>query len=131
MCWRSQRKRQKNSDASLRPNAIAVDSAPMRKILRFVVVALAGLALLLAIAWAAGALYFDLPFASLRALFALVYFVGSLAAFIFVKPRRRGFAFVAAGFGIVVAWWLTLKPGAAHAWQPDVALSAWAEIQGD
>ena len=85
----------------------------MRKALRFVLGAVVlRVICLLAIAWAAGALYFDFPFASLRAPLALIYFSVSLAALIFVKPRWRALAFVAAGFLVVVAWWFTLKPGA-------------------
>jgi hypothetical protein len=32
---------------------------------------------------------------------------------------------------VVAAWWLTLKPSNDRAWQPDVAQTAWAEINGD
>ena len=36
-----------------------------------------------------------------------------------------------AGFCSVLAWWLTLKPSNEGNWQPDVARTAWAEIDGD
>ena len=34
-------------------------------------------------------------------------------------------------FAVVLSWWLTLKPSNDRAWQPDVAQTAWAEINGD
>ena len=62
----------------------------MWKAFRFVLVlALGGLACLLATAWAVGALYFDLPIAWLRAPLAFIYAGAMLAAFIFVKGRWR------------------------------------------
>jgi len=103
----------------------------MRKALRLVLVLFGGLVCLLAIAWAAGALYFDLPIAWLRAPLALIYGVGMLAALFFVKGRWRAMGVVVAGFVAVLGWWLTIKPMDDRTWQPDVARRAWADIQGD
>ena len=36
-----------------------------------------------------------------------------------------------AGFGIVLAWWLSLKASNDRDWRPDVAQTAWTEIDGD
>src|ERR1043166_317236 len=103
----------------------------MRKLLRFAVVALSGLIGLIATAWAAGALYFDLPIAWLRAPLAIIYGLAMLAALIFVRGRWRALGVVAAGFLAVLAWWWTLKPSNEGNWQPDVAQLAWAESNGD
>jgi len=103
----------------------------MRKVFRFVLVALAGLVCLLATAWAAGALYFDLPIAWLRAPLALIYGLAMLVALFFVKGRWRATGVVAVGFMPVLAWWLMIEPTGDRAWQPDVARRAWADIQGD
>ena len=54
--------------------------------------------------------------------------VGTLLAF---RGRGKGIAICLAGFALVLAWWLTLKPSNDRAWQPDVAQTAWAEIDGD
>ena len=81
--------------------------------------------------WAAGALYFDLPIAWLRAPLALIYGMAMLAAPFFVKGRWRAMGVIAVGFVAVLAWWLTIKPAEDRAWQPDVARRAWANIQGD
>ena len=43
--------------------------------------------------------------------------------------KKVGIVF--AGFAIVLAWWLTLKPSNERRWQPEVAQTAWAEIDGD
>jgi hypothetical protein len=103
----------------------------MRKALRVAVVVLSGLVGLIAIAWAAGALYFDLPLPWLRAPLALIYGLAMLVALLFVKGRRRALGLVAAGFAVVLAWWCTIKPSNEGNWQPDVAQLAWAEINGD
>ena len=82
----------------------------MRKALRFAVVALATLVGLIATAWAAGALYFDLPIAWLRAPLALIFGLAMLAALLFIKGGWRALGLVAIGFTAVLAWWLTIKP---------------------
>jgi Domain of unknown function (DUF4105) len=101
------------------------------KVLRFVLLALAGLVCVLAIVWAAGALYFDLPLAWLRAPLPLVYGLAMLAALFFVKGRWRAMGVVVVGFLPVLAWWLMIEPTGDRAWQPDVARRARADIQGD
>lgn len=103
----------------------------MRKALRFLIVALGGLGGLIAIAWAVGALYYDLPIAWLRTPLALVYGLVTIATLFFIKPRWRAMGLVAAGFAAVLAWWFTIKPSNEGNWQPDVAQLAWAEINGD
>jgi hypothetical protein len=103
----------------------------MWKASHLVLVALGGLVCLLAIAWATGALYFDLPISWLRAPLALVYGLAMLAALFFVKGRWRASGIVAASFVVVLAWWLTIKPREDRAWQPDVARRAWADVGDD
>jgi len=103
----------------------------MRKTVRFIWGGLGGLACVIATAWAAGALYFDLPIAWLRSPLAFIYGLAMLAALFFVKGRWRAMGVVAFGFGAVLAWWLTIKPTEDHAWQPDVARRAWADVHDD
>ena len=103
----------------------------MWKAIRFVLVSLGALACLLATAWAAGALYFDLPIARLRAPLALIYGLAMLAALLSIKGRWHAMGVVAAGFAVVLAWWFTIKPTEDRVWQPDVARRAWADINGD
>lgn len=45
---------------------------------------------------------------------------------------RRGICLtLAAACGVVAAWWFSLRPSNHRNWQPDVARTAWAEIQAD
>jgi hypothetical protein len=96
-----------------------------------VAVVLGGLIGLIGTAWAAGALYFDLPMAWLRGPLALIYGLAMLAALIFVRGRWRALGLVAGGFVIVLAWWLTINPSNEGNWQRDVSQLAWAEVNGD
>src|SRR2546423_10466597 len=81
--------------------------------------------------WAFGALWFDFPVAAAAKTVAIVYALAALVIFFAVNNRWRAQAFVAAGFILVLAWWITLRPSNARAWQRDVAQTAWAEINGD
>jgi hypothetical protein len=83
----------------------------------------------LCVAWSFGALYFDFPTAGA---IAAILFVGVLlAVIIFARGKLLKLALIFGGFALVLAWWLTLKPSNDRAWQPDVAQTAWAEINGD
>ncbi|HYJ05173.1 MAG TPA: DUF4105 domain-containing protein [Chthoniobacterales bacterium] len=103
----------------------------MRQAIRFVCFAVAGLILLLATAWAAGALYFDLPVKLLRVPLAIIYGAAMLATLILVRKRARGMAIAAIGFAVVLAWWLTLKPRQDRDWKPEVAALGSAVIEGE
>jgi hypothetical protein len=90
-------------------------------------IVLLALALLLAFAWAFGALHFDGP----APWFAFANAVAIAALMIFLKPWRTKLAVFTAWFALVLGWWLTLKPTNDADWQPDVAQLARAEINGD
>ena len=94
-----------------------------------------GFGLLLALsltAWAAAALYFDLlSGTSLRTLGASSFGIAMVGTLLAFRGRGKGIVICLAGFALVLAWWLTLKPSNDRAWQPDVAQTAWAEIDGD
>jgi hypothetical protein len=95
-------------------------------VLRWLVLVPAWLVALTGGLWAYGALHYDCaPGAGFA--FAVV-MVAALA------QLRSGFArlvVVYAGFGLVLAWWLTLQPRSDRNWQADVAQVAWAEVNGD
>src|SRR5438309_5658234 len=94
------------------------------KALRFIACAMAWIAAVVCVAWAFGALYFDFPIAG--ALAAILFVLVLITAIIFVRGKLLKLAIVFGAFALVALWWLTLKPGNDHAWQPDVAQTAWA-----
>jgi hypothetical protein len=66
-----------------------------------------------------------------RATAVAVFVLGSLAAFIWLRPIWRAMAAWSAGFFAIVVWWSTLQPSNDRDWQPDVAKLASAEVRGD
>lgn len=99
------------------------------KLLRFILYALAWIAAALCATWAFGALYFDFPKAGA---FAAIFFALALFAFVlFVRGRLLKLGIIFGACALAAAWWLTLEPSNDRAWQPDVAQTAWAEINGD
>lgn len=81
--------------------------------------------------WAVAALYVDFRIAALRIPVTLIYVLGIIAILFKFKRSRWAAVLCFAGFGWVLAWWLTLKPSNEGNWQPDVGRTAWAEMDGD
>jgi hypothetical protein len=99
------------------------------KLLRFILFALAWIAAALCATWTFGAFYFDFPKAGAFA--AILFVIALLAIVIFVRGKLLKLGIIFGACALVAAWWLTLKPSNDRAWQPDVAQTAWAEINGD
>ncbi|HEY6070738.1 MAG TPA: DUF4105 domain-containing protein, partial [Chthoniobacterales bacterium] len=100
--------------------------------IRFILWTGAWFVLSLCVLWAFGALYFDFQFATVRLTAAIIFAVLILFLLFFVRGRTRKPLAVLCSFLIVLAWWrFTLKPSNNRDWQPDVAETAWAEINGD
>lgn len=77
------------------------------------------------IVWAAAALWFAQPVAAI----GFLVFCGVLAW----RTRRRWWASIGllAATAGVIAWWLAIPARNDRAWEPDVAMAPWAEINGD
>src|SRR6266446_3365315 len=101
------------------------------RVIRWVGALLVILIAIIAIVWAFGAVWFDAPFGNANKVLACVLAVASAAALVFVRPFWRKLGAVFVTFGLVLGWWLTLKPSNNGNWQPDVAQLAWADINGD
>lgn len=101
-----------------------------KKWLRRIALSVAVLVTLSLTLWAADALYFDLPSASLRKPVAAIYLAGMSFGLLFYR-NHRFLAIAVVGFIVVLAWWLSLKPSSTANWQADVAETPWAEIDGD
>jgi len=99
------------------------------RVIKYILWTFAWLAAFVCAAWAFGALYFDFPTAGTLA--AILFVIVLVAALIFVRGKLLKLAIVFGAFAVVVVWWLTLKPSNDRAWQPDVAQTAWADINGD
>lgn len=94
------------------------------------VIALGGVLLLLTL-WAAAALYFDLRVSWLRAPLAAAYVAAVLAAWVRLKGKWLKVGVTVGGVVLVLAWWLALQPSNDRDWQPDVAVLAYAGIDGN
>ena len=103
----------------------------LRGTLRGVASLVIGCLLLLLTVWAVTALYFDVRLTWLRLPLAVLYPVAVLAVWLVVKRRWLAVSLTASGFALVVGWWLTLQPSNDRDWQPDVALLAYADIDGN
>src|SRR5919109_2316319 len=99
------------------------------RVLRLLACALAWIVAALCVAWAFGAIYFDFPTAGPLA--AILFIIVFVAAIVFVRGKLPKLAIAFGAFVIVTSWWLTLKPSNDRAWQPDVAQTTWAQINGD
>jgi hypothetical protein len=81
------------------------------------------------VAWAFGALHYDFPVGKSVVAWSFACAVATAMIFLRGAAKKLGTLFVA--FALVLGWWFTLQPSNARIWQPDVAQTAWAEINGD
>jgi hypothetical protein len=81
--------------------------------------------------WAAMAIYFDSPIASLRAFTAILYLAAVVTACFFFRRNYRWLAVAYAGFALVVIWWLSMKPSSEGDWKPNHVKTAFANVNGD
>jgi hypothetical protein len=104
---------------------------PILRLSRLLLRTAVSLALLLAILWAATALWIDGPESRLLAgaLAGLVVLTAVLAAAL-VRPWWRAAVALFVLFALVLAWWLTLAPSNERDWQPNVARLPTATIDG-
>lgn len=90
------------------------------------------LALLLAIAWGAAALWIDGPSPRwLAGLLAAGYVAVSLALAIRIRVFRGGLVAALVPLAAVLAWWFSIPPSNDRDWLPDVAKPAVAETRGN
>jgi len=81
--------------------------------------------------WAAGALFFMFPFNEFRGLAAALYTLAVLVLLVVIRPFWKGVVAVFGLFLVVLAWSFTIHPSNEGRWQPEVAETAWAKIDGD
>jgi hypothetical protein len=89
------------------------------------------LALLLAVLWAAAALWIDGPESRpLAGALSLGFIAIAGLAAMLVRPWWRASVAILVALAIVLAWWLTLAPRNDREWQPDVARLPTATVDG-
>jgi hypothetical protein len=85
-----------------------------------------------AAAWAAGALYFDLPaLPVIRQVAAAFWFIGVFTAWFFIPHRRWSRLVVGLVFLCIIAWWFSIPPRQDRNWKSDVAVLPHAVIDGE
>jgi len=82
-------------------------------------------------AWAAAAVYFDVRVPWLRGPLTVVYLLVVVAVWFVLKRRWLAAVVPAGGFALVLAWWAALQPSNDRNWQPDVAVLAYSDINGN
>ena len=82
------------------------------------------------VGWGTLALYYSNLPAWLRPVLAGIFLVGAPGVLGFVRPRRRGRLIFGILFALVLGWWLALRPSNNRDWQPDVAVLAYADVDG-
>ena len=123
----SQTKILKSSEPSAKPRAMGV----VCFLVRLLVLGVVSFILLIGVAWAFGALWFDFPVSGLRQPLAAAFGLGAIAALVFVRPHWRAQLGVAVAIVLVAAWELTIPPSNTRDWQPQVAETPYVEINGD
>lgn len=90
------------------------------------------LLLALALLWASGALWFDLPvFFIPRGVVAGLFLAGTLATAVLVRPVWRAKLGIGLAVLAVLGWWLSLKPRQDRDWKTEVSRCARIDIEGD
>ncbi len=92
---------------------------------------LLGLAMLGMLLWATLAIYFADTHGGPRTIRAALFAVASVAAVLFIRPRRYGLIGFLVLFVAVLAWFFSLQPSDERDWQPELEKAPWGEITGD
>ncbi len=101
------------------------------KSIGFICSVITWLVLLIGSLWAFGALWFDFPQAGLNHWAAGVFGCGVVLVAVLVRPRWRAKLGIALGVVLILIWWLTLQPRQFRDWKPEVAVTAYAVVDGD
>ncbi|HTY86112.1 MAG TPA: DUF4105 domain-containing protein [Candidatus Acidoferrum sp.] len=82
--------------------------------------------------WSVGAIYYsNLPAPWLRTAGAVAFVIGTMAVFIWVRPRWLARVIFLAAFAGVVIWFLLIPPSNDRDWTPDLAVLPYADINGN
>ena len=100
-------------------------------IVRFLLLGVVTLVLLIGVAWAFGAFWFDFPFSALRRPLAAAFGLGAIRSARLRATSLAGQVGVAGAIALVAVWELTIPASNTGDWQPQVAETPYVEIDGD
>ena len=104
----------------------------MKRILRLLALCIAYLIGAIAVLWAAGAVYFDLPApAFLRCAAAVLWLLGVIVLWFFARPQWRSRLAVACIFAGILCRWITIQPRQDRDWKTEVAVLADSTIEDE
>src|SRR4051812_16509261 len=82
-------------------------------------------------AWGVAFIWFsNLSAAPLRAALAVLFGVGTVASFLFLKKRRRTLAVYLGVFALLVGWFFSIAPSNDREWAPEVAVLPTVVVNG-
>ncbi|HEX7232755.1 MAG TPA: hypothetical protein VF452_20375, partial [Candidatus Binatia bacterium] len=100
--------------------------------MRLLIAILAAIVILLTAAWVAGAIYYSpIPNGALGTILAVSFFVATIVTFALSGrrgPRLIGYFVI---FAVIVVLWFQIPASNSRDWQPDVAMTPYATIDGD
>lgn len=83
------------------------------------------------VCWAGMAIFYSNLPAGIRPFASALFVVGSLAAFVLVRPHQRSVLGFLVLFALLLVWWLKIPPSNNREWQPDVAVLPYVVFAGD
>ena len=103
-----------------------------RLLMRFLVTILAIIIIALLTLWAAGAIYYS-PIANetLRTVLAVAFVLATILTFALTRRRGRALIGYLLIFAVIVGLWLQIPASNDRDWQPEVAMTPYATINGD
>jgi hypothetical protein len=91
-----------------------------------------GIIILVTAGWAAGAIYYSpIPNEALRTILAISFVVATIVMFALRGRRGRRLIVYFAIFAVIVALWFQIPASNSRDWQPDVAMTPYATINGE
>src|SRR5260221_9970424 len=123
----SQTKILKPSESTAKMSGVGV----VRFLVRLLILSVVTCILLIGVAWAFGALWFDFPVSGLRQPLAAAFGLSAVAALVFVRPHWRAQLGVAVAIVLVAAWGFTTQSFHNRDWMPQGAQGTYPVIGGD
>jgi len=83
------------------------------------------------VCWAGTAIYYSNLPAVVRPVFSSLFVIGSLAAFLMIRPHWFAVSGFLVVFALLIVWWFNIPPTNNRDWQPDMAVLPSVNMDGD